>query len=326
MRRRDFINIVGSAAAWPFAAHAQQAGVPVIGLLGIRTAEFDAPLLAEFIRGIRETGFVEGRDVKIEYRWAGGQFDRLPSFAEELVRRNVALIVTFGGTAATLAAKAASTTIPIVFTTGDDPVRSGLVSSLNRPGGNTTGGTFFYNELAAKQLDLLHRLLPTMTVLAMLANPNEVGAELEINDAETAARSKGLQLIVMRAGTEGEIDDAFATFAQHHAGAVLIASNPFYVVRANQLFALAAHYALPTMFWRRELAEAGGLMSYGASPTEIYHQIGAYAGRILKGEQPGDLPVIQVTKIEFVINLKTANALHLDIPPMLLALADEVIE
>jgi putative tryptophan/tyrosine transport system substrate-binding protein len=326
MRRRDFINIVGSAAAWPFAAHAQQAGVPVIGLLGIRTAEFDAPLLAEFIRGMSETGLVEGRDVKIEHRWAGGQFDRLPSLAEELVRRNVALIVTFGGTAATRAVKATGTSIPIVFAIGDDPVQSGLVSSLSRPGGNTTGATNFYNELGAKQLDLLHQLLPTVTVLAMLANPNEVGAESQINDAATAARSKGLQLTVMRASTEREIDDAFVTFVQHRAGAVLIASNPFYVVRATQLIALAAHYALATMFWRRELAEAGGLMSYGASPTEIYHQIGIYAGRILKGEQPGDLPVIQVTKIEFVINLKTAMALHLDIPPTLLALADEVIE
>jgi putative tryptophan/tyrosine transport system substrate-binding protein len=326
MRRRDFINIVGSAAAWPFAAHAQQAGVPVIGLLGIRTAEFDVPLLAEFIRGMRETGLVEGRDVKIEYRWAGGQFDRLPGFAEELVRRNVSLIVTFGGTAATRAAKAASATIPIVFGIGDDPVQFGLVTSLNHPGGNITGATNFYNELAAKQLDLLHRLLPAVTVFAMLANPNEVGAESEINDAETAARSKGVQLTVMRASTEREIDNGFATFAQHHVGAVLLASNPFYVVQANQLIALAAHYALPTMFWRRELAEAGGLMSYGASPTEIYRQIGIYAGRILKGEQPGDLPVIQVTRIEFVINLKTAKALHLDIPPTLLALADEVIE
>jgi putative ABC transport system substrate-binding protein len=271
MRRRDFINIVGAAAAWPFAAHAQQAVVPVIGLLGIRTAEFDAPVLAELIRGMRETGFVEGRDFKIEYRWAEGRVDRLPGFAQELVHHNVALIITSGGTAATLAAKAASTTIPIVFTTGDDPVRSGLVSSLNRPGGNTTGGSFFYNELAAKQFDLLHRLLPTMTVLAILANPNEVGAESEITDAATAARSKGLQLTVERASTEREIDDAFASFVQRRAGAVLIASNPFYVVRANQLIALAAHYALPAMFWRRELAEAGGLMSYGASPTEIYH-------------------------------------------------------
>src|SRR5215467_7387297 len=192
MRRRDFINIVGAAATWPFAAHAQQAGVPVIGLLGIRTAEFDAALLAEFIRGLRQTGFVEGRDVKMEYRWAGGQFDRLPSFAEELVRRNVALIVTFGGTAATLAAKAASTTIPIVFAVGDDPVRL-LVSSLSRPGGKITGATNFYNELGAKQLDLLHRLLPTVTVFAILANPNEVAAESEINDAESAARSKGLR-------------------------------------------------------------------------------------------------------------------------------------
>ena len=327
MRRRVFIKaIVGSSLAWPFAVRAQQAGIPVIGLLGIRTAEFDAPLLAEFIRGIRETGFVEGRDFKIEYRWAGGQFDRLPGLAEELVRQKVALIITFGGTAATRAAKAASTTIPIVFTTGDDPVLTGLVSNLNRPGGNITGGTFFYNELAAKQLDLLHRLLPTMSVLAMLTNPNEVGAESEINDVETAARSKGIQLTVMRAGTERDIDEAFATFAEHHAGAVLIGSNPFYVVRANQIIALATHYALPTMFWRRELAQAGGLMSYGASPTEIHHQIGTYAGRILKGEQPGDLPVIQVTKIDFVINLKTAKALHLDIPPMLLALADEVME
>jgi putative tryptophan/tyrosine transport system substrate-binding protein len=326
MRRRDFISIFGSAAVWPFTATAQTAGVPTIGLLGIRTAEFDAPLLADFIRGMRESGFVEGRDVKIEYRWAGGQFDRLPSFAEELVRRNVALIVTFGGTAATLAAKAASSTIPIVFSVGDDPVRSGLVSSLSRPGGKITGATNFYNELAAKQLDLLHRLLPTVTVFAMLANPNEVAAESEINDAESAARSKGLQLRVIRASTEREIDNAFATFAQHHAGAILVASNPYYAVRANQLVALAARYALPTMFWRRELPEAGGLMSYGASPTEIYHQIGSYAARILKGEQAGDLPVIQVTKIEFVINLKTAQALHLDIPPTLLALADEVIE
>jgi putative ABC transport system substrate-binding protein len=326
MRRRQFIRLSGGVAIWPLAASAQRQAIPTIGLLAARTPEFDAPLLDGFLRGLNETGYFEGKNVAIDYRWAEGHFDRLPALAEELVRKQVALIATFGGTAAVRAAKAATSSIPIVFAIGDDPVKFGLVANLNHPGGNITGGTNFFGELAAKQLGLLRTLVPSASVIAVLANPDEPAGEHQIADAQAAANSSGQELIVLRASTVSEIDVAFASLVQHHAGALLLGANPFFATRISQLTALAMRYDVPTMYWRRELAEAGGLISYGANPTELYPHIGRYAGRILAGGKPGELPVLQPTKIELVINLKAAKALGLTIPSTLLAVADEVIE
>jgi putative ABC transport system substrate-binding protein len=326
MRRREFIALLGGAAAWPFAARSQQATPPVIGVLAVRTPEFDAPLVEAFKQGMNETGYFEGKNLLIEYRWAAGHFDRLPALAEELVQKQAALIVTFGGTASARAAKTATSSIPIVFSIGDDPVKLGLVTNLSRPGGNITGATNFYGELAAKQLGLLRGLVPSAAVIAIMANPNEPAGESQISDAQAAAKSIGQELIVFRASTESEIETAFTNFVQQHAGALLLGANPFFVTRITQIVSLANRYAVPTMYWRRELVEAGGLISYGANPTEIYSVIGRYAGRILAGAKPADLPVQLPTKFELVINLKTAKALGLDVPPQLLATADEVIE
>ena len=327
MRRRDFITWVGGAAAgWPLAANAQRPAVPVIGFLSLRTQEFDAALLTELRRGLRETGYVEGQNFTIEFRFAGGQFDHLAGLAEELVRRKVNLMVTSGGTAAVLAARAATATIPIVFAIGDDPMQFGLVASLNRPGGNITGATNFYGTLAAKQLGLLRELAPKADTIGLLVNPNEPAYASQIRDAQTGAQEVGQKLVILTASTESEIDAAFAAFVQKGAGALLFGANPFYVTRATQIFALAARHGLPAIYWRTELAKAGGLMSYGANPGEQLRHAGVYAGRILKGEKPADLPVIQPTKFEFVINLQTARAMRLDIPPTLLARADQVIE
>lgn len=328
MKRREFITLLATAAtAWPLRARAQLPSTPpVIGLLAVRTPKFDAPLVEAFKRGIAETDYVEGKNIAIEYRWADGHFDRLPALADELVQKQVALIVTFGGTASARAAKTATSSIPIVFGIGDDPVKLGLVGNLSHPGGNITGATNFYGELAAKQLGLLRNLVPSAQVVAIMANPNEPAGESQISDAQTAAKSIGQELIVFRASTESEIDAAFAKLVQKHAGALLLGANPFFVTRISQIASLANRYALPTMYWRRELVEAGGLISYGANPTEIYSVIGRYAGRILAGAKPADLPVQQPTKFELVINLKTAKGLGLDVSPELLATADEVIE
>jgi putative ABC transport system substrate-binding protein len=328
MKRRDFITLVGTAAtAWPLQTRAQQpATLRVIGLLAVRTPEFDAPLVEAFKRGMAETDYFEGKNIIIEYRWAEGHFDRLPTLADDLVQKRVALIVTFGGTASARAAKTATSSIPIVFGIGDDPVKLGLVSNLSHPGGNITGATNFYGELAGKQLGLLRNLVPSAAVVAIMANPNEPAGESQISDAQVAAKSIGQGLIVFRASTEREIDNVFANLVQQHAGALLLGANPFFVTRISQIVSLAKRYALPTMYWRRELVEAGGLISYGSNPTEIYSVMGRYAGRILAGAKPADLPVQQPTKFELVINLKTAKALGLDISPQLLATADKVIE
>jgi putative tryptophan/tyrosine transport system substrate-binding protein len=270
MRRREFIAFVGStAAAWPLATRAQQARPPVIGVLAVRTPEFDAPLVDAFKRGMNETGYFDGKNIVIEYRWAAGHFDRLPALADELVQKQVALIVTFGGTASARAAKTAISSIPIVFAIGDDPVKLGLVTNLSRPEGNITGATNFYGELAAKQLGLLRGLVPSAAVIAIIANPNEPAGEFQISDAQAAAKSIQQELIVFRASTESEIDTAFANLVQQHAGALLLGANPFFVTRISQIVALANRYAVPAMYWRRELVEAGGLISYGANPTEI---------------------------------------------------------
>jgi len=327
VKRRDFITLIGGAAAtWPLAARAQQRALPVIGFLGTRTPEFDAGLLAQFRRGMREEEIVEGTNAKIEFRWAGGQFDRLPGLAADLVSQRVNLLVTTGSLAAALAAKASTDSIPTVFAIGDDPVEYGLVPSLNRPGGNITGVTNFYGSLAAKQLGLLRELVPTAAIIGILVNPNEPAFATQMRDAETAARQVGHRLVILKASTEPEIDTAFREFVEQGVGAILFGANPFFTTRVQLLFELTARYRLPAMYWRAELARAGGLVSYGANPADQFRWLGVYTGRVLKGSKPGDLPIVQPTKIELVINLKTAKALGIDVPPTLLARTDEVIE
>jgi putative ABC transport system substrate-binding protein len=325
MRRREFITLIGGAAAWPLVARAQQA-MPVVGFLGVRSPEFDAAMLAEFRRGLREQGYAEGATVNIDFRWARGQFDRLPALADDLVRQSVALLVTSGGTASARAAKAATSTIPIVFAIGDDPVEFGLVASLNEPGGNITGVTNFYGALAAKQLGLLRELVPKAGLIGVLVNPNEPASGSQIRDAETAAHEVGQPIIVLKAVSESEIEAAFAALVQQGAGGLLLGANPFFATRADQLFALTVRHSIPTIYWRSELVKAGGLMSYGALPSPQYRQAGIYAGRILKGAKPADLPIVRPAKFELVINLKAAKALGLEVPSTLLARADEVIE
>jgi putative ABC transport system substrate-binding protein len=326
VKRRDFISLVGGAAAWPLAARAQQAAAPAIGYLSMRSAESDVPMLAAFRQGLNEMGFIEGKNVGIEYRYGGGQYDRLPALAEDLVRRQVAVIVTGGGGPAALAAKAATVKIPVVFNVGEDPVRAGLVASLNRPGGNLTGVTSLLEQLGAKQLGLVRELVPKAAAVAMLVNPNDTWAETQITNTEAAARAVRQELIVLKAGTEDDIDTVFTTLVQRRAGALLVAASPLFVTRANHLIALVARHAVPAIYFRREMADAGGLMSYGSSTAEVYGQMGIYAGKILNGTKPADLPVMQPTKFELILNLKTAKALGLTFPPRLLAIADEVIE
>jgi putative tryptophan/tyrosine transport system substrate-binding protein len=327
MRRRQFIALIGGAAAWPLAARAQQPAMPVIGFLSIRSASTDVQFLVSFRQALSEAGFVEGRNVAIAYRYAEGHFDRLPALAADLVRRQVALIVATGGTPASLAAKAATVTIPIVFTTGDDPVRAGLVHSLNRPGGNLTGVTTSFGEAAPKRLGLLREILPNAAIIGVLVNPNDsIAANSETDDMRTAARSVGQRIEILQAGTERDIDTAFARLIDIGGAALLVAPNSLFVTQANQLVALSARHAIPTLYWRREFVEAGGLMSYGSSLADALRVAGTYAGRILKGAKPADLPIQQPTKFELVINLKTARALGLDMSPLLLARADEVIE
>jgi putative tryptophan/tyrosine transport system substrate-binding protein len=321
-----FITLIGGATvAWPLAARAQQPGMPVIGLLSARSPAADTPLIAVIRQGLNEAGFVEGRNVGIDYRWSEGRYDRLAGLAADLVRRQVAIIVVLGGDPSALAAKAATATIPIVFSSGTDPVKLGLVSSLNRPGGNLTGVSFLSSLLLAKQLELLRELVPAATTIGFLVNPNNPNTEARTREMQETVRAVGRQLHVVTASTEGELEPALAT-VQQRAGALVIAADPFFEDRRDQLVALAARYALPTSYPFREDAMAGGLMSYGTSPTDTFRQVGIYAGRILKGEKPAELPVQQSTKVEFVINLKTAKALGLTFPITLLGRADEVIE
>jgi ABC-type uncharacterized transport system substrate-binding protein len=326
MRRRQFITLLGGAAAWPIAARAQQPAMPVIGFLGSASAGPYARMMAAFRQGLNETGYVEGRNVAIEYRWAEGQNDRLPALAADLVRRQVTVIATTG-TPETLAAKAATATIPIVFQVGIEPVQVGLVASLSRPGGNLTGVTNLNVEVGPKRLELLKELVPTATLMALLVNPTSPNlTESTTKDALAAARTLGVQLHVLHASTERDIDDAFAALVQLRAGALVIGSDVFFNSRREQLAALALRHAVPAIFQYREFAVAGGLMSYGANFTESYRQVGVYTGRVLKGEKPSDLPVHQSTKVELIINLKTAKALGITFPLTVLGRADEVIE
>jgi putative tryptophan/tyrosine transport system substrate-binding protein len=325
MNRREFITLLGGTAAWPLAARAQQSAVPVIGFLNSQSPGGYAPIAAAFHQGLSEIGFVEGQNVAIEYRWAQGRNDRLRALAAELVRRQVAVIAAAGSSSA-LAAKAETTTLPIVFSAAVDPVAVGLVASLDRPGGNVTGVTDLSVELRQKQVEMLHELAPTATVLAALLNPTFPGSETQSRDLQAAARKLGLQLHVVHASTERDFDPTFAAMVQLRAGLLVIGADPFFFGHRDQIAALAVRHRMPAIFFLREFASVGGLMSYGPSVTDIYRQVGIYAGRILKGEKPADLPVQAPTKYELVINLKTAKALGLTVPDSLLARADEVIE
>jgi putative ABC transport system substrate-binding protein len=325
MRRREFITLLGGTAAWPLAARAQQPVMPVIGFLNGASPEGYAPYVAAFHQGLKEAGYVEGQNVAIEYRWAQGQYDRLPALAADLVRRQVAVIAV-GTNPAAPAAKAATATIPIVFTTGLDPVQEGLVASLNRPGGNLTGVTALAVEVGPKGLELLHELVPAATVIALLVNPTNPSAEALSSDLQTAARTLGLQLHILRASTERDFDRVFATLLQLRAGGLVIGTDGFFNTQSEQLATLTVRHAVPAIFPFREFTAAGGLMSYGVSIRDLYRLVGVYTGRILRGEKPADLPVHRATKVELIINLKTAKALGLTFPITLLGRADEVIE
>jgi putative ABC transport system substrate-binding protein len=324
MRRREFITGLGSAAmAWPLASNAQQPSMPVVGFVHSQLADTYGDRLRAFRQGLADTGYVEGRNVVVEFHSAEGQPDRLRALMADLIRRSVAVIV--GNTVAAIAAKTATTAIPVVFYTGGDPVEVGLVASLNRPGGNITGVSFFGNVLGAKRLELLRKLVPQATTIAMLVNPSP-DAEPERRDVEATARAIGQQVIILDASSDRDIETAFATFAQRGVGALLVGTGAFMINHRELLVALAARHAIPTLYEFREFVEAGGLMSYGTVLSDGYYKGGIYAGRILKGVNPADLPVEQVNKLELVINLKTAKALGLNVPPTLLALADQVIE
>jgi ABC-type uncharacterized transport system substrate-binding protein len=331
MRRRDFITLIGGTAAapllWPLAARAQHPPMPVIGFLGGVSSDGFTERLRAFRQGLKDIGYVEGENVTIEYRWAENQLDRLPALAADLVRRRVAVIAAFGGNAPSVAAKAATTTIPIVFGVSDDPVRLGLVASLARPAGNLTGINMFSLELEPKRLELLRELVPRAVRVAVLVNPANAGnAESTVREVEAAARAMALQVEIFTASTSGEIHAAFERLARERPDALFVGGDPFFNVRRVQLATLAARHGLPALFSARDSVEAGGLMSYGANINDAFRQVGGYTGRVLKGEKPADLPVVQSTKFELVINRVTARMLGLEVPPALLARADEVIE
>jgi putative tryptophan/tyrosine transport system substrate-binding protein len=328
LKRREFITLLGGvAAASPLAARAQQPAMPVIGFLSGRSPYESSAVVAAFGQGLGETGYSESKNVIIEYRWAEGRYDRLPALAAELVKRQVAVIAAVGGPNSGQAAKAATPTIPIVFISGTDPVQEGLVASLNKPGGNATGVNPLLPAMEGKRLGLLRKIIPNAALIAVLLNPaSRDNFDHQINDVQEAALEVGQQLLILRASSEEEIEAAFATAAERRASGLLVAADPFMLSRRERLVALAVHYAIPAIYEVREYATAGGLMSYGISLTNAYRQAGAYVGRIIKGEKPDDLPVLQPTKFDFVINLNTAKALGLTVPPTLLATADDVIE
>ena len=327
MRRRDFIKVVtGSAVTWPLAAGAQQSAMPVIGWLSARSPAEAASVLQAFRQGLGQVGYFEGKNVRIEYRWAEGRYDQLPALAAELVSRQVTVIAATGGEPSPLAAKAATTTIPIVCTLGGDPVETGLVASLNRPGGNLTGTTIMAVEMGPKRLDLARQLVPNTTAIAMLINSKFPTAAAEAREVQDAARLAGIQINLLTASTESEIDTAFTTIVQQKSGALIIGTDPFLVGQRDQLVRLAARYMLPTIYFLREFVEAGGLMSYGPNIANGYRQAGVYTGLILNGANPANLPIVRPTQFQLYLNIKTAKTLGLQIPPLLLALADEVIE
>jgi len=327
MRRREFITLVGgAAAAWPVVARAQQSAMPVIGFLSGSAPGPFAPYLAAFLASLRGAGYFEGSNVVIEYRWAEGQYDRLPAMAADLVRRKVAVIVASGANPPVLAAKAATSTIPIVFTGPDDPVKNGLVASLGRPGGNVTGAALFTSELETKQIELLRTLVPTAAKIAVLLNPNNPNFSNQISGLDEVRRTSGAQLVIHRGGAPAEIDAAFAAMAEQHTDALLVGADPYFNAVHEQITFLAARYKLPALYTFPDLVVAGGLISYGNSIADNYRKCASYVARILKGENPADLPILQPTKFDLTINLKTAKSLGLQIPDKLLALADEVID
>ena len=327
MNRREFMTLLGGAAAtWPLAARAQQPAMPVVGFIHILSPENVPHFVPAFRQGLKEGGFVEGQNIAVEYRWAHGQYDRMAELAADLVSRQVAVIAALGGEPSPQIVAAATRTIPIVFASNGDPVREGLVASLNRPGGNATGVTIFGTAAVAKRMQLLHEVAPHATVIGFLMNPTNPNGNSEMEAAQTAASSLGKELLVLRASSEGEIDAAFAIMAQRRGGALLGATDTFLFGRRDKIVSLAAQYQIPAIYYLPEFAEIGGLMAYGNRITDTYRQIGIYVGRILKGEKAADLPVVQATKFEFVINLKTAKALGITIPPGVMAIADNVIE
>jgi ABC-type uncharacterized transport system substrate-binding protein len=327
LNRRELMTLVGGVAvAWPLAARAQKSAMPVIGFLNSGSADAFAHLAAAFRQGLQEAGYVEGQNVVIEYRWAEGRYDLLPLLAADLVKRQANVIAATGGEQSVVAAKAATTRTPIVFTAGGDPVRQGLVSSLNRPGGNLTGVYFQTGAIESKRLGLLRDLVPNTAIIGVLLNPNSPAAEPELRDISDAARAVGQKIVILEANNEQGIDATFATLTKRHIGALLVASDPLFSNRRDQIVALAARYLVPTTYYSREFTAAGGLMSYGANLADAFRQAGIYTARVLNGEKAADLPVMQPTKFELVINLQTARSLGLTIPDKLLALADEVIE
>ena len=327
MRRREFITIfAGTACMWPLDTLAQQSAIPVIGFLSSASPKPYAGRVAGFRKGLNEAGYIDGQNLVIQFCWAQGQYDRLPVFAADLVRQNVAVILSSGGDVAALAAKAATSSIPIVVVTGSDPVKAGLVASFNRPGGNVTGASFVATELEAKRLELLHDLVPTAAVIGILINPTNPAAESRSKDLQIAARTLDRDIHIVNVSNESDLETAFATLTQGSVGALLVATDSFFTSQRDRLVALAARYALPAIYPWREFVEAGGLMSYGPVINEVYRQAGIYTGRILKGEKPADLPFVRPTKFELVVNVKTAAVLGLTVPPLILARADELIE